>query len=74
MGALNALARLQVLVDLEEVLDLQAVELADVLDIRTPGGALVRAGHAQDLVIPALLIAHTEHPQGAAADEAAGEG
>ena len=74
VGALNRLAGLEVLVDLEEVLDLQAVELRDVLDVGTPGGALVGAGHAQDLVVAALLIAHTEHAQSAAADDAAGEG
>ena len=50
------------------------MELADVLDVRTPRGALVGAGHAQDLVVPALLVAHAEHAQGAAADEAAREG
>ena len=74
MGALDGLAGLEVLVDLEEVLDLQAVELRDVLDVGTPGGALVGAGHAQDLVVAALLVAHAEHAQRAAADDAAGEG
>src|SRR4051794_3715763 len=33
VGALDRLAGLQVLVDLEEVLDLQAVELGDVVDV-----------------------------------------
>src|SRR5579862_8257939 len=32
-GALDRLARLQVLVDLEEVLDLQSVELGNVVDV-----------------------------------------
>ena len=74
VGALDALAGLEVLVDLEEVLDFQAVELRHVVDLGTPGGALVRGGNAQDLVIAALLVAHAEHAERAAADHAAGEG
>src|SRR5690606_17775786 len=71
--ALDGLAGLEVLVDLEEVLDLQAVELADVLDVRAPRRALVTGGHAQHLVVTAGLVAHAEHAEGAAADETAGE-
>ena len=36
VGALDALAGLEVLVDLEEVLDFQAVELRHVVDFGTP--------------------------------------
>src|SRR3954469_16826981 len=55
VGALDRLARLEVLVGLEEVLDLQAVELRhvrDVLEVRHPG---VGRGHGEDLVVPARL-------------------
>ena len=74
VGALDALAGLEVLVDLEEVLDFQAVELRHVVDLGAPGGALVGGGNAQDLVVAALLVAHAEHAERAAADHAAGEG
>ena len=37
----DALAGLEVLVNLEEVLDFQAVELRDIFDVGTPRGALV---------------------------------
>ena len=55
------------------MLDFQAVELRHVLDLGTPGGALVGGGNAQDLVVAALLVAHAEHAERAAADHAAGK-
>jgi hypothetical protein len=71
--ALDGLAGLQVLVDLEEVLDLQAVEVRHVVDVLAPGGALVTGRHAQHLVVAAGLVAHAEHAERAAADQAARE-
>src|SRR5690606_27173588 len=73
-GALHALARLQVLVDLEEVLDLQPVELGQVVDVPQVLLARVVRGHADDLVVAALLVAHPEHPDGAGGDQAPREG
>src|SRR5690606_23571 len=73
VGALDRLAGLEVLVDLEEVLDLQAVEVGDVVDVLAPRGALVPRGDAQHLVVAAGLVAHAEHAERAAADQAAGE-
>ena len=73
LRALDALARLQRLVDLEEVLDLHTVELGQVVDVAQVLLAGVVAGHAEDLVVTALLVAHAEHPDGARPDEAAGE-
>ena len=74
MCALDALAGFEVLVDLEEVLDFKAVELRDVVDLGAPRCALVGCGDTQDLVVAALLVAHAEHAECAAADHAAGEG
>src|SRR5690606_26883595 len=51
VGPLDRLARLQVLVDLEEVLDLQAVELRHVVDVAQVLHARVRRRHAQQLVV-----------------------
>src|SRR6476661_322029 len=72
-GALDALAGLQRLVDLEEVLDLHAVELGKVVDVAQVLLAGIVAGHAQHLVITALLVLHPEHADRTRADEAAGE-
>ena len=55
------------------MLDLQAVEFGDVIDLRAPRGALVARGHAQDLVVAAVLVAHAEHAQRPAPDDAARE-
>ena len=55
------------------MLDCEAVELGHVLDLGAPRGALVGRGDAQDLVVAALLVAHAEHSQRAAADHAARE-
>src|SRR5690606_26937924 len=74
VGTLDRLAGLEVLVDLEEVLDLQAVEVRDVVDVLAPRGALVTRRHAEHLVVAAGLVAHAEHAQRAALDQAAGEG
>ncbi|SIN25220.1 type VII secretion integral membrane protein EccD [Micromonospora cremea] len=72
--ALHRLAGLQVLVHLEEVLDLQPVELAQVVDVAQVLLAGVLVGHAEDLVVAALFVRHPEHADGAAADQAAREG
>src|SRR5699024_6216666 len=71
---LDALAGLEVLVDLEEVLDLQAVEFCDVGQLLTAHLSSVAHRHRHDLVVAARLVAHAEHAQGAAADQAAREG
>src|SRR5690606_3218906 len=71
--ALVRLARLEVLVDLEEVLDLETVELADVLDVSASRRALVRGGLNHDLVVDARLVPHAEHAHRATADETAEE-
>lgn len=72
--ALHGLAGLKVLVNLEEVLDFEAMEFGDILDLCTPGGALIGGGHAEHLIVAALFVAHTEHPEGAATNDAPGEG
>ena len=72
-GALDALARLEVLVDLEEVLDLQPVELGQVVDVAQVLLPRVVAGHAEDLVVAALLVLHPEHADRAGPDQAARE-
>ena len=69
--ALDALARLQVLVDLEEVLDLQPVELAQVVDVAQVLQARVLRGHAEHLVVAALFVRHPEHADRPGADQAA---
>src|SRR5665648_417355 len=74
VGALDGLAGLQILVDLEEVLDLEPVELRHVVDVLAPGRALVAGGHAEHLVVAARLVAHPEHAERTAADQATGEG
>ena len=74
VGALDGLAGLEVLVDLEEVLDLEAVELRHVVDVADVLHPRVAGRDAEDLVVAALLVGHAEHADGAAADQAAGEG
>jgi hypothetical protein len=69
----DALARLQRLVHGEEVVDLQPVELGYVLELAQVLLARVARGYADDLVVSALLVGHAEHPDRAAADQAAGE-
>jgi tetratricopeptide (TPR) repeat protein len=72
--ALDGLARLQVLVDLEEVLDLQPVEFGDVVDVLQVLLPRVVRGDAEDLVVRALLVGHLEHPDDPGGHQAAGEG
>jgi hypothetical protein len=74
VGALDGLAGLEVLVDLEEVLDLQLVELADVADVAEVRVARIAGDHAQQLLVGPGLVGHAEHADGAAGDQAAGEG
>src|SRR5580693_1972249 len=69
----DALARFQLLVDQEEVLDLQPVEVGQVVEVAQVFLAWVARGHAQDLVVAALLVGHPEHADRAAADQAAGK-
>ena len=70
VGAFDRLARLEVLVGLEEVLDLEAVELADVLQLGDVGDPGVVRGHHQDLVVAAGLVGHVEQTDRASADQA----
>src|SRR6266478_6010427 len=53
---LDFLTGLQGLIDLEEVLDLQAVEFRYVVDVAEMTHPRVRRGHAEHLVIQAVLI------------------
>jgi hypothetical protein len=73
-GALHGLAGLELLVDLEEMLDLQAVVLGEVMDVAQVLGARVHGRDAQDLVVAALLVLHAEHADGAGLDQTAGKG
>src|SRR5947199_8509734 len=69
--ALDALAGLEILVHLEEVLDLQPVELGHVVDVAQVLLAWVVGRYAQDLVVAALLVGHPEHADRPAPDQAA---
>ena len=68
--ALDRLAGLQVLVDLEEVLDLQPVELGHVGDVLQMGHPRVARGYAKELVVRPLLVGHLEHPDDPRGDQA----
>src|SRR4051794_19883358 len=74
LRTLDRLAGLEVLVGLEEVLDLQAVELRHVEDVGEVGLAGIRRRNGEDLVVPALLVGHPEHADGAAGDQAPRKG
>src|SRR5699024_5603327 len=74
VGARDGLAGLEVLVGLEEVLDLQAPELADVLEVLDAVLAGVAGGDAQDLVVAAGLVAHVEHADRPRPHQATGPG
>src|SRR5207344_3574842 len=56
----DALARLQRLVHGEEVVDFQPVELGYVLEFAQVLLPRVARGHADDLVVAALLVRHAE--------------
>src|SRR5665647_3444078 len=73
VSALDGLPGLEILVDLEEVLDLEPVELAHVVDVLPPARPLVAGRDTQDLVVAAGLVAHPEHAERTAADQATGE-
>src|SRR6201986_3340920 len=73
-GVADALAWFQLLVDGEEMMDLETVELGYVLEFAQVTLARVVGRHADDLVVAALLVGHPEHPDRAAADQAAGKG
>src|SRR5215831_6050625 len=73
-GRLHFLARLERLVHLEEVLNLEQVEFGDVTDVVQVRHPRVGRRNAQDLVVPTFLVAHAEHADRAAPDQAAGEG
>src|SRR5262245_5164139 len=70
---LDGLAGFEVLVDLEEVLDLESIELGQMVDVAQVLLPRVLRGHAQHLVVAALLIGHPEHPDGPSPDEATRE-
>ena len=74
MRALDRFARLKVLVRLEEVLDLQPVERADVLQFLNVSNPGVVRRHHQDLVVSAGLIGHVEQSDRTRPDQASGEG
>jgi hypothetical protein len=56
------------------VVDLKPVELGHVVELAQVLLSRVAGRHADDLVVAALLVGHPEHADGAAADQAAGEG
>jgi hypothetical protein len=47
------------------VLDLEPVVLGEVVDVAQVFGTRVVGRDAQHLVVPALLVGHPEHPDGA---------
>jgi hypothetical protein len=55
------------------VLDLQPLEIGQVVEVVELGLAWVPRGHAQHLVVGALLVGHAEHADRAAEDQAAGK-
>src|SRR5689334_22306896 len=69
----DALARLQLLVHGEEVVDLQPVVLGYVLELAQVLLPRIAGRDTDDLVVTALLVRHPEHPDRTAADQAAGE-
>src|SRR5262245_46431581 len=68
--ALDRLPGLDVLVDHEEVLDLEPVELRQVVDVTHVLEPGVGGGHAEHLVVAALLVGHPVHPDRPALDQA----
>src|SRR5260370_13963302 len=73
-GCFDFLARLERLIDLEEMLDLKLIEggdVADIPEVRHPG---IGSCDAQHLVVGTLLIPHPEHADSPAPDQAAREG
>src|SRR5258708_14249987 len=71
---LDVLAGLQCLGNLEEVVELEAVELGNVADVAQMGHPRIRRSRAQDLVVVAHLVPHPEHPDRSAGDQATREG
>src|SRR4051794_24881461 len=67
------LLRLQVLVDLEEVLDLVPQLRRDVVDVARRAPHRVVERDAEHLLVRPLLVRHVEDPDGAYADAAPGE-
>jgi hypothetical protein len=72
-SAFDRLARLEVFVDLEEVLYFQPVELRQVPDVTQVFLPHVGDWDAQHLVVRALLVGHLEHAYRPAAHQASGE-
>ena len=73
-GALDRFAGLELLVHPEEVLDLEPVEFGHVEDVLQVLPPRIGRGNAEHLIVEALLVAHPEHPDDPAGDQAAGEG
>src|SRR5215472_5107549 len=73
VGALNRLAGLKILVNLEEVLDLQPVKLRQVINLTQVLGAGVARGDAEDLVVGSHLVGHPEHADHPPGDQAPGK-
>ena len=72
-GAFDALARFELLVDLEEMLDLEPVELGQVVQVAQVLQPWVMCGDADQLVVAARFVAHAEHADRAAQHEHPGE-
>src|ERR1700736_5216532 len=67
------LSRLELFVDVEEVIDLQLQELRDFVEA-PPLDAHVPTRHREDLCVRPLLISHPQHRDRTAPHVAAGEG
>src|SRR5438105_10676615 len=70
---LGPLRRLEILVALEEVLDLVAQLVLDVVDVGDALELRVAERYAEELLVGALLVLHVEDTDRADADPAAGE-
>src|SRR5438132_3424276 len=71
---LRPFRRFEVLVALEEVLDLVAQLVRDVVDVRDPLERWVAVRHTEELLVGPLLVLHVEDADRADADPAAREG
>src|SRR5690242_3258162 len=73
-ASLGPLRRLKILVALEEVLDLVAQLVRDVVDVTDALEGWIAVGDAEELLVRAFLVLHVEDPDRADADPAAREG
>jgi len=74
LGGLHHLARLEILVNLEEMLDLQPLVLRHVMNVPQVFQPGICRWDAKDLVVRSHFVLHPEHPYGAGRYQAAREG